>query len=116
MEPVALQAVDGLADGAHLAALEAEGRSVDDGLVTVVERMKAPVPVDPEQAAGCSQDGGAPAARLGMGQEAVQGGSGVVQGADRIPADQGDATDHPVGNKGLPGHEPFLVGPQREGR
>ena len=114
--PLAFDPVHGLAGGPHAPAVKGEALDVDDRFVTVAERAHAQIPVEVEKLAGSAYDRGAPARGPRVGQEGGQGRSCLPGGPDRIAADQRDAADHTVGDERAAGHEPFLVGPQREWR
>jgi hypothetical protein len=115
-ESLPFQPVHSLPDRPHWAPVQAELAGADDRLVAVVDRVQPQLPVGGEQPVRRAHDSGAPAAGLRVGQEAPQGQPLASGRPDRVTADQGDAADHPVGDEGLPGDEPFLVRPQGEGR
>ena len=111
----ALLAVDRLAHGLHRAALEGEGRRVDDGLLADADGAEAKSAVRDKMAVARAGEHDVPAMAVRLGHEALEDGSRCSVGADRVGGDDRRPAQDPVGEQAAVGEVKRLVGAQRKG-
>lgn len=112
----ALDAVDGLAGDAHVAAVEVEVGDVQDGLVAQLEGAQPGAGEGGGAVLGGAHHGGLPAVAAGHGQPGVDGGGPGGRVAHRVPAGEADAGLDAVGDAGpaVGGEDDRLVTPGGE--